>query len=71
MTNLYSTNSRALSDDKVKKDNKDEANKPELSPEDQLFFDAIKKALHQIEKEPSSSTIQNILKYSKKTKPNL
>lgn len=65
MTDLYPQNPSSLSDDKVKKDN---PAKPELSKEDELFFNAIKKALYQIEKEPSASTIKNILKHSKNSK---
>ncbi len=62
MTNIYSANPNSLSDDKTKKEN---SSKPELSKEDQLFFDSLKRALHGIEQEPSRETIVNILKHSK------
>lgn len=62
MTDIYSTSPHFLSDDKTKKES---SVKPELSKEDQLFFDSLKKALHGIEKEPSGETILNILQHSK------
>ncbi len=62
MTKIYSPNQNLATDEKTKKDN---ISNPQLSTEDELFFDAVKKALHQIKKEPSDKTIANILKYSK------
>lgn len=62
MTDIYSTSPNFLSDDKTKKES---SVKPELSKEDQLFFDSLKRALHGIEKEPSRETILSILKHSK------
>ena len=62
MTKIYSTNPGLVPNEKKKQD---KASNSKLSAEDKLFFDAIKEALHKIEKEPSDKTIANILKYSK------
>lgn len=62
MTDIYSTSPNFLSDDKTKKES---SVKPELSKEDQLFFDAMKEALHKIKKDPSDFAVSSILKYSK------
>ena len=60
MTKIYSKRPNRLYNEQPKQDKI-----PQLSTDDELFFDAIKNALHQIEKEPSDETVAKILKYSK------
>lgn len=61
MTKIYSPQSNC----DTKPQNQTDVTTQKLSTEDELFFDAIKKALHQIKKDPSETTIDNIVKYSK------